>query len=170
MGVAGNRLSDPILTGGQMPYADKTKQAEYWKRYAEKNKERIKQRKREWLAADPARQERYNAAQRARKKADPKKYRLYFRNRHLIKKYGMTEERYKEMYVKQGGVCEICGGMPDIVVHGITRLAIDHNHDTGKVRGLLCNNCNAGMGILGDSEEHLLAALAYLKKHAVKED
>lgn len=60
-------------------------------------------------------------------------------------KYGITEEEYLEMFNKQGGTCAICGGPPD------TRwkmLAIDHNHETGKVRGLLCMVCNTMLGRL----------------------
>ena len=77
-----------------------------------------------------------------RKKQDPeKKYRVYRDAR--LKKFGITESEYEEMLSSQGGKCAICGGGPD------TRwkmLAVDHDHTTGKVRGLLCMVCNTTLG------------------------
>lgn len=148
-----------------MPYADKSKQAEYYREYAKKNKERIRNRQREWLAGDPARRARYTEAQRARTKANPEKYRTYFRNHHIKKTYGITAEQFERMLQDQGGVCAICRRLPNGTNHVERNLVIDHCHKTGKVRGLLCNNCNAGMGIIGDSVEHLEAALSYLRAY-----
>lgn len=56
--------------------------------------------------------------------------------------------------------CAICGG-----TEPGRRLAIDHDHDTGLVRGLLCRKCNGAIGLLGDSADRLEAALAYLRRH-----
>jgi hypothetical protein len=147
-----------------MPYADKEKQAEYHKAYYEKNKTKISERKARWIAKNPDKRQKYSARQNSRYKADPQKYSTYFRNRYVIRTYGVTSEWYEKKFAEQGGVCAICGAQPDIERHGITRLAIDHDHDTGTVRGLLCNRCNAGMGIIGDSVKHLEDAAAYLKK------
>lgn len=146
-----------------MPYRDKDKQTAYHREYQRRPKR--KEYKRAWNVAN---RERLADMQRVRVRKDPKKYRQYFRNHYLLKTYGINQEQYEEMYRLQGGVCAICGGMPDIVKHGITRLAIDHCHSTGKIRGLLCNNCNAGMGILGDTMAHLEAAMAYLKRFTDK--
>lgn len=142
-----------------MPYADKEKQKLYWREY--QRRDHRKKYKAEWNERN---RPRLAEMQRARYKADPEKYSNYFRNRHVLKTYGITQEQYEQMYRDQGGVCAICGAIPDIHRHGISRLAIDHCHVTGKVRGLLCNNCNAGMGILGDTVAHLEAAMAYLKR------
>jgi recombination endonuclease VII len=159
-----NNPAAPTTTEAKVPYADKKKQAEYWVKYRERNRDKIRQRQKKWLEDKPAQRAKYAAAQLARKKADPEKYRIYFRNRHIISTYGITLAQYDEMAVKQGGVCAICGRAPNGTNHVERSLVIDHCHDTGKIRGLLCNNCNSGMGMIGDSVEHLEAAIAYLKK------
>lgn len=71
-------------------------------------------------------------------------------------RYGLTPEDVEDIYSGQGGVCAICKcDSGDLVV--------DHDHTTGEVRGVLCRNCNGGLGMLGDSVERLRAALAYLR-------
>lgn len=77
-----------------------------------------------------------------------------------LKKYGITPAEYAEMLFLQDGTCKICKQPPK----GDRRLCVDHDHDTGKVRGLLCNTCNAGLGQFGDSVELLERAIEYLKK------
>ena len=64
---------------------------------------------------------------------------------------------YDTLFKKQGGVCYICGNPP-----GKKKLAVDHNHVTGKIRGLLCNNCNRGLGLFKDNGKLLARALIYL--------
>ena len=75
-------------------------------------------------------------------------------------KYGITLEDYDQILLSQNGVCAICHttdpGGPG------KRFVVDHNHDTGDVRGLLCNNCNRGIGYLKDSPNILSSALTYL--------
>jgi DNA-directed RNA polymerase subunit RPC12/RpoP len=75
----------------------------------------------------------------------------------LYAKYDMTEDDYLEMFEKQNGKCAICG--KEVVDE---RLFVDHNHDTGEVRGLLCRNCNAGIGFLKDDIDLLRSAIKYL--------
>lgn len=77
----------------------------------------------------------------------------------LKEKYGMTIEHYEELMLKQSGVCAICGKKDK------SRLSVDHDHATGKIRGLLCRQHNAGLGIFSDNEELLLKAIKYLKEH-----
>ena len=72
----------------------------------------------------------------------------------LKRKYGLTPERWEEMYTEQGGGCLICTNTEDLVV--------DHNHDTGEVRGLLCRKCNSGLGMFKDNDLLLIAAGRYL--------
>jgi hypothetical protein len=59
----------------------------------------------------------------------------------LVRRFGITLAEYDKMFNEQGGVCKICGG-----TNGTIRLAVDHDHDTGKVRGLLCTRCNLVLG------------------------
>lgn len=80
------------------------------------------------------------------------------------RQFGITPEHYDAMFEAQGGVCAICGE-PETLVDprkGPRRLAVDHDHETGRVRGLLCGNCNNGLGRFKDSPILLAAALAYL--------
>lgn len=79
-----------------------------------------------------------------------------------IRSYGITVEEYDDMLESQGGGCYICGVGP------VGRaLDIDHDHRTGKVRGLLCSNHNRALGLLGDDPDLLLAAHTYLVQQYV---
>lgn len=78
----------------------------------------------------------------------------------LRKRYGMTVAEFEEMERAQGGVCAICG-RPE-TTRRLKRLSVDHDHDSGRVRGLLCNQCNTGIGLMGDDPDRLTAAAAYL--------
>lgn len=73
------------------------------------------------------------------------------------RKYGITHAEYDAMLELQGGGCRICGG-----TNGKRMLAIDHCHNGGGVRGLLCTGCNTGLGGFKDSTQLLQAAIAYL--------
>lgn len=103
-----------------------------------------------------ANQKRYQKSHKdqLRIKLAPKK-----RDRNLKSNYGISSEDYEQMVVKQNGICAICGQLP------IARLHVDHNHRTKQIRGLLCNNCNRGLGLYGDSIEILTKAIQYLSKH-----
>jgi hypothetical protein len=79
-----------------------------------------------------------------------------------IRSYGISVEEYETMLDDQGGGCYICGGSPSG-----RALDIDHDHRTGKVRGLLCSNHNRALGLLGDDPDLLLAAHQYLVKQYV---
>ena len=78
--------------------------------------------------------------------------------------YKLTREGYAALYKAQGGVCAICGNPETAKVRGTTkRLAVDHDHATGKVRGLLCTACNTLLGHARDKIETLEAAIVYLR-------
>ena len=83
----------------------------------------------------------------------------YMRSAKLKSRYGMTVEDYDAMVVQQNGKCAVCHTPPE---HG-RRLCVDHCHATGKVRGLLCDPCNRGLGQLKDDPSLLRALLAYLE-------
>lgn len=71
-------------------------------------------------------------------------------------------ERFKELFEAQQGQCAICGLHQDKMRR---RIAIDHNHTTKAIRGLLCDNCNRCLGLLKDSTLILEKALGYLRKY-----
>lgn len=77
------------------------------------------------------------------------------------KRYGTTIEEIDRLTEEQEGRCAICGG-PPTGNHG--RLAMDHNHETGLFRGLICGHCNNGLGMFKDSPGLLRKAAEYLEK------
>ncbi len=85
-------------------------------------------------------------------------------NLNLRTKYGLTREQYDQMVIDQGGVCAICEGPPCGMQRGgpRTRLEVDHDHVTGKVRGLLCHPCNLMLGHARDRVDTLQRATVYL--------
>lgn len=95
----------------------------------------------------------------------------YTRTHHLKKAYGLTMEQYESMLVAQHGVCATCHKPETTLSHwngNAKRLHVDHDHVTGKVRGLLCGRCNAALGHAGDSITTLLALVQYLQRHSGK--
>ena len=86
--------------------------------------------------------------------------------RHALRQFNMSVADYDEMFEAQDGDCALCG-RPETRKNPKTgevlRLAVDHCHVTGRVRGLLCCNCNTGLGKLGDTPEALEKALAYVR-------
>lgn len=79
-------------------------------------------------------------------------------NYHLKKNYGITIEEYDTLLASQDGTCNICGG-------GTSKrhFAVDHNHRTGQVRGLLCARCNSGLARFMDRQSNLERALGHLR-------
>lgn len=80
----------------------------------------------------------------------------------LRKKYGIGPDDYSRMLEEQGGCCAICGKHHSDLSK---RMAVDHNHATGEVRGLLCADCNTGIGKLNDDPAVLRRACEYLEEH-----
>ena len=78
----------------------------------------------------------------------------------MRQKYGISRREFDELLEFQGGGCAICGKPLDVMSR---RMNIDHDHETGTVRGLLCTGCNTGLGHLGDNVEGLERALYYLQ-------
>ena len=108
-------------------------QASYFKRYKERNQAELR---RKWREAS----KKYYTPENARRK-------------HLSR-YGMTTEDYDNMYDDQDGKCAIC--------KRAIQLVVDHCHDSGNVRGLLCNGCNLGIGYFEDSPDRLIGAIKYI--------
>ena len=105
-------------------------------------------------------------ARKARNREYGVKYRSKHRERtrknarkYVYKSYGLTLASYKELVKEQDGKCALCSREPELLV-------VDHDHETGKLRGLLCNKCNIGIGFLGDDTDGLQRAIRYLEKQA----
>jgi hypothetical protein len=81
---------------------------------------------------------------------------------HIKQKYGLSMGDYEKMLADQGGVCAICGVAPDDTSNLWNRLVVDHDHETNRVRGLLCHRCNTGLGQFMDNINRLQQAVAYL--------
>lgn len=79
--------------------------------------------------------------------------------RERLAKYGLSTASYDELVEAQGGGCAICGSATDAPLH------VDHDHETGMRRGLLCASCNRGLGFFGDDPDRLARAAAYLGSH-----
>jgi hypothetical protein len=87
-------------------------------------------------------------------------------HQHLKYKYGVTEEKLMETLDKQENACAICReALPDLLVYENRRrgYAIDHNHNSGEFRGVLCTNCNTLLGMAKDNKDILFAAINYLE-------
>jgi hypothetical protein len=82
----------------------------------------------------------------------------------LKQQYGMTVAEYTAMLQSQGGVCGICRCLPEQT--GLRRLVVDHDHATGRVRGLICQSCNLGLGRFKDDPSILVSAIKYLGRHS----
>jgi hypothetical protein len=131
--------------------------------HAETQEERIERRRANWRAY--ARTPRGRQATRRR---DAKKYDkvrgpkgVDFRRRLMLKhRYGITPEEYEKLLAKQHGHCALCSKTPDTQRYG--KLHVDHDHNTGAVRGLLCMTHNQAIGKLGDTAAHIRAVLRYL--------
>ena len=80
------------------------------------------------------------------------------KRKQLHKSYGLSLEEYNKRLERQGGVCVICGSKDS---H--RKLSVDHDHETGRIRGLLCSSCNIAIGLLGDNACGVRKALDYLE-------
>ena len=159
----------------------------YQKAYYERNKARLLERQRErnaahyqankekhrakaiaWQEANPDRmaelKRRYRERHRDRLNAQRKAY--YEANRELelaqrrtakLRRYGLTREQFAAMLADQKGACLIC-------LQQMALPVVDHDHETGKVRGLLCRMCNSALGLLQDSPDILRRAARYLTR------
>ena len=81
----------------------------------------------------------------------------------LQRLYGLSLAEKEKMLAAQGGVCACCGSTNDGYRRSST-LAVDHDHNTGQIRGLLCHACNLGIGNLGDNLQGVYQAVNYLQK------
>jgi hypothetical protein len=119
--------------------------------YNIKNKEKLYEARKKW------RENNYDKVLISNRKS----YQKAGRNRNLQYNYGISLESYNLLLEKQNHKCAICGKEK---VESDRTFCVDHNHITGEIRGLLCRNCNSGIGLLQDSEDILYKAIIYLKQ------
>ena len=94
------------------------------------------------------------------KKKNPDKCKETYKKSRLKRTYGLTMGGYEDILEKQGGGCAICGSKEHRGNGG--RFAVDHNHKTGAIRGLLCAYCNTGIGLFMDDSNTLMSAVRYV--------
>lgn len=124
-----------------MPYKNKEHSVERSRRYYQNNKEKIKEYQKQY-------------------RINNKKYGRDSTEEYFWHKYGITLDDYEQILQEQEFACAICR-------RHISKLSkplfVDHDHSTGIVRGLLCQKCNTGLGLLGDTAQSILKALTYLE-------
>jgi hypothetical protein len=174
-----NQVHPQLLREGQvLPY----KNSEDARAYREKNRKVLAERTRQWRANNPAkrkaqkrrwywkveRERRLSPERRAYLREQSRKWdeknpgrRTEISRRSRLKRYGLTLEQYDELLEKQQRCCAICGESHDVAKGKI--LAVDHDHTTGKVRGLLCHNCNTIIGHAADSIAIPQATIDYME-------
>lgn len=125
---------------------ERARRREAAKRSRDKNRERVRARDREAHArayADPEKRERIRSQARISR---------------VARKYGLSKLEYEQLLDQFGHRCGICGGELEI-------LCVDHNHTSGKVRGVLCQGCNIGLGGFRDDPDRLRGAIRYLSRY-----
>lgn len=162
--------TDPVYRAKRNAQAcsDPIARAEYMKQYFAANPEKFRRtpaqaikrnaKKREAYAVNPEVRAKACAETREWQRKNPAK-----RKSQRLKKYGLTLAGFASMLASQGGGCAVCGhaDRSDPKFFPV----VDHCHKTGKVRGLLCMNCNMGLGKFADDPKRLTSAIAYLASH-----
>lgn len=155
------------------------------RRYRAKHPETVKEASRRWRTAnrDKARKasRRWAAANRERNKETAQRWRAENREKAAarqrewvaknpakmlaidLRRFGMTPNQFNTLNQSQNGVCAICRNPPS---NKRKRLDVDHCHDTGKIRGLLCSRCNTAIGLMRDSVATLVRAVNYLAQYS----
>jgi hypothetical protein len=131
---------------------EKDRKRVYNKNYQDRNCGRIKKQR--------AEHRRKNGKEISRRQVEwQRSHPDYVRYRNFKCKYGLTKEAYDDLVESQGNKCAICESPPD---GRWGRLMVDHDHETGEVRGLLCCNCNWALGHLKDDPDLISKAYWYL--------
>ena len=125
-----------------MGRVDPARKREYNRAYYRQNRERMIEAGRAWAAANPER------------------HRFTQKRSRLMRKYGLSFEEYTALLARQEDRCAICR---TDVTEPFPSFVVDHDHATGRVRGLLCNQCNLGLGHFDDDVARIRSALHYLE-------
>lgn len=138
--------------------------AEYHRKYSKKwrheHKQIVNERVKQDRLINP---EKYRAWDNNTRAKNIKSYRY----KDVLNKHKISAEQYNEIFVRQNNLCAICNKAETRLGRSgeICRLSIDHCHTTNKIRGLLCHDCNTGLGKFKDDKNLLLAAITYLESH-----
>jgi recombination endonuclease VII len=141
----------------KMPYKDELERKRYQHEYYLDNKQSVIDSTLEWRKNNPGKVKTY-------------KRKGYDRNRRFYL-YRLTQEEYHKMIADQNNLCAICGepeSGKDNRTGEVRALSIDHDHETGRIRKLLCRRCNTGLGNFRDSVPLLQKVIAYLNEEGTR--
>lgn len=136
-----------------MPYKDKRVRSAYNKKYHLEHRDELNAYTSQWQKDNWGYWLKYQMKHKEKIKGK------------LLKQYGMTVDAYRTLVEAQNGLCKICGKpetQPTKNGSGVRELSVDHDHRTGRVRGLLCNKCNVRLGMVDDDLELLRKMIDYL--------
>lgn len=129
-----------------------------------KDKETKRKYEVDWLQNNPeVREERARTA--AAWNASHPERRKEIEQKHKLKRYGITPDKYAEKLEKQQGLCALCNNPPSGKGRSGQSLHVDHDHVTGELRDLLCGSCNRALGLFHDDPELLAKAVRYILNH-----
>lgn len=121
-----------------------------------------------WCADNPEKIQEYREKWWNKLVTDPERYQKYLERtrRKDLRRQGMTQEQYDSKLAEQDGLCAICRLPHGRSLCGRSKdLAIDHDHTTDQLRGLLCDDCNLGLGLFRDDPQRLMNAALYIICH-----
>lgn len=127
-----------------------------WRRWAEKNREGERERARRWRQENTSAVRGYQQNYYTENREDLSHRR---RENHRKRRYDLTPQKFSEMLASQDGKCAVCK-TPE--PRGKTSWHVDHDHETGQIRGILCITCNIALGMLHDDPARCRAAADYL--------
>jgi hypothetical protein len=133
------------------------------RQYYQQNKQKFIDKAKAWKAANPEKAK--ESSRKSTEKSRSLESKKSKKHRHLKNKYGISLEQYQQMYNQQLGSCLICKTpllFQNLEGEHSKTANVDHCHTTGKVRGLLCNSCNRGLGFFQDNSALLRHAAEYL--------
>lgn len=149
-----------------MPHKDAAARRSYMAEYNAKNREHLREIHRTWQRENKAKLREYKQRYHAKRLADDlDAVRAEQRAAWLAHRYGLTPTDHAEMIAAQENRCAVCGDEP---AEG-KALHIDHDHESGAVRGLLCGHCNRAIGLFRDDADVIEQAAAYLRHFEVTE-
>jgi hypothetical protein len=135
---------------------------EYHRNYYHKNQEHLEELRKKRIAKDP---EKFEAWKREYRKKNEKRIKRQIRAHHLKTTFNITIEEYEEIFKHQKGKCAGCLRPQE---NFKINFAVDHDHKTNTIRGLLCNDCNTTLGKLLEDPKIFRRLAAYLEKHKKK--